>query len=84
MQMSAGNVELDYDDDCILFTERTDTATVSVNPGRRVEATHRPLIAGVEVESPVWRALDNLGKRTYVPASAESRARAGAGRTDND
>jgi hypothetical protein len=34
---------------------------------------------------PVWHALDDLGKRTYVPASEESRARgAGAGRTDND
>ena len=33
----------------------------------------------------LWRALDELASRTYVPASAESRALgAGAGDTDND
>jgi hypothetical protein len=84
MQVSAGSVALDYDDERVLVTECTDTATVSVIPGRRVEAADRPRVAGVDVDSSVWRVLDDLGKRTYVPASEESRARAGAARTDND
>lgn len=40
---------------------------------------------GVSVSATVWAGLDRFAHRTYVPATAESRASgAGAGLTDND
>lgn len=85
MWMSALGVALEYEDASLLDGERADQATVSVDTHTPVRPTHQPRIAGVTIARSVWRALDDLGRRTYVPASAESRARgAGAGRTDND
>ncbi|MDX1512125.1 MAG: DUF3726 domain-containing protein [Gammaproteobacteria bacterium] len=47
--------------------------------------THRPRTEGATMPLSVWRALEALAGRTYVPATEESRRRgAGAGRTDND
>ena len=40
--------------------------------------------AAARVEAAAWAALDALAHRTYVPASAASRAGAGAGGTDED
>jgi len=85
MWVSVQGVELDYEEASVLYGERADEAVLSVHARRQVSPTNYPRIAGVDVRNPVWHGLDNLGKRTYVPASAESRARgAGAGRTDND
>lgn len=84
MGVSARAVALDYLEASVLYAERVDEAALSVDTGPEADPTHRPRIAGVDVQAPVWHALNDLGKRTYVPASAESRARAGAGRTDND
>jgi hypothetical protein len=85
MWLSARGVELEYEDASVLYSDHADEAVVSVDAKRRVSPTHHPRIAAVETRLPVWHALDDLGKRTYVPASEESRARgAGAGRTDND
>lgn len=85
MWVSAQGVEIEFGEASVLYRERADEAKLSVDPRRQVNPTHYPRIAGVDVQTPVWHALDDLGKRTYVPASAESRTRgAGAGRTDND
>jgi len=37
-----------------------------------------------DVDSDAWVAIDKLAFKTYAPATAESRAGAGAGLTDND
>ena len=85
MWLSARGVELEYEDASVLYSDHADEAVVSVDAKRRVSPTHHPRIAAVETRLPVWHALDDLGKRTYVPASEESRARgAGAWRTEND
>ena len=44
----------------------------------------RPSTLACEVDSDAWAAIDKQTFRTYVPATAESRAGAGAGLTDND
>lgn len=83
--ISAQGVALEYGNAAVLYCERADEARLAVHRNRQVRPTHHPRTAGVAIQAPVWLALDELGKRTYVPASAESRARgAGAGRTDND
>jgi len=85
MWVSAQGVELEYEEASVLYRERADEAELSVDTRRQFNPTHYPRIAGVDVQIPIWHALNDLGKRTYVPASAESRARgAGAGRADND
>lgn len=44
-----------------------------------------PRVGRSDIRGSDWQALERLGARTYVPASALSRARgAGAGTTDND
>ncbi|MCZ6470141.1 MAG: hypothetical protein O6649_02145 [Gammaproteobacteria bacterium] len=43
-----------------------------------------PSTLACDVDSEVWAAIDKQTFKTYVPASAESRAGAGAGLTDND
>ena len=48
-------------------------------------ASPAPSAKGVTVDPEVWRALDSLAAKTYVPASLQSRlAGAGAGLSDND
>lgn len=85
VSVSADGVALACEDASTLSDARAAEARLIVDTGGRVDATHHPRIGGVETRLSVWRALDDLGKRTYVPASAQSRARgAGAGRTDND
>ena len=67
------------------LSERADEVNVSLSTNRSARPSHHPRISGVETPLSVWRAMDALAKRTYVPASEGSRARgAGAGRTDND
>ena len=43
-----------------------------------------PSTMAYAVDSDTWRAIDALAFKTYAPATAESRAGAGAGLTDND
>ena len=43
-----------------------------------------PLTLAYSIEPDIWRAIDKLAFKTYAPATAESRAGAGAGLTDND
>jgi hypothetical protein len=43
-----------------------------------------PLTLACDVDSEAWAAIDKQTFKTYVPATAESRAGAGAGLTDND
>ena len=85
MRVSLDGVALDYAEESALMSEHTDEVNVSVATDRKARTTHNPRIAGVKTPTSVWRAMDSLAKRTYVPASEESRARgAGASRTDND
>ena len=59
-------------------------ASVVVTPGKADPAIRRATAAPRRVSLAVWQGLDRLAFRTYVPASAASRAGAGAGTTDND
>ena len=59
-------------------------ASVVVTPGEAGAALRRAMAAPRRVPLSVWQGLDRLAFRTYVPASAASRAGAGAGTTDND
>jgi hypothetical protein len=59
-------------------------ASVVVTPGEAGAAMRRATAAPRLVPLSVWQGLDRLAFRTYVPASAASRAGAGAGTTDND
>lgn len=43
-----------------------------------------PSTLAYSVEPGIWSAIDKLAFKTYAPATAESRAGAGAGLTDND
>jgi hypothetical protein len=53
--------------------------------GMPKDESERARVDRAQVPVELWRALDDLASRTYVPASAESRALgAGAGDTDND
>jgi hypothetical protein len=54
--------------------------TIAAAPSHRAAHAVR-----ASVTDGVWQALEGIGARTYVPASAQSRATgAGAGLTDND
>lgn len=81
----AGSVTAKCEGEAAHLSERVDDVKVSAGARRKAPATHHPRIGGVRVPASAWRAIDALAKRTYVPATEESRARgAGAGRTDND
>ena len=43
-----------------------------------------PSTMAYSIDADVWTAIDELAFKTYAPATAESRAGAGAGLTDND
>lgn len=43
-----------------------------------------PSTLAYAIDSEVWRLVEELAFRTYAPATAQSRAGAGAGLTDND
>ncbi len=43
-----------------------------------------PSTLACDIDGDAWAAIDRLAFKTYAPASAESRAGAGAGLTDND
>jgi len=81
----ADGVTLECEKQSAHLSERVDEVKVSVGAHRKGGPTHHPRTGGVMTPLSVWRAMDALAKRTYVPATEESRARgAGAGRTDND
>ena len=83
--VSERGLTLTLDDPCALEEEEPVDAELSVAEDEDTPPSHPPHLGPVTVEASTWAALDDLGKRTYVPASAESRDRgAGAGRTDND
>lgn len=83
--LTGNGLAIDCDDAAGLVVESVAEATVAIRADDSAKPTHRPRITGVGTSEPIWRALDELGQRTYVPATQESRARgAGAGRTDND
>lgn len=81
----SSGVDIECADDSSPFSEREEVVEVSGGGNRNTRPSRRPRVAGVRTPRSVWDALDALAKRTYVPASEESRTRgAGAGRTDND
>ena len=43
-----------------------------------------PSTMAYSINTDIWKAIDALAFKTYAPATAESRAGAGAGLTDND
>lgn len=57
---------------------------VSITGAEAASAGHDAEAAPRRVPVAVWQGLDRLAFRTYVPASAASRAGAGAAATDND
>ncbi len=67
------------------LVENAGEVNVSISDCRKALPTHQLRMTGVETSTAAWRAMAALAKRTYVPASEESRALgAGAGRIDND
>lgn len=53
--------------------------------GRKEERPPPPETGPLDIPEALWAALDVFAQRTYVPETAESRARgAGAGAIDND
>lgn len=66
-------------------SKHADEVTVHAAAQQATPPSHRPRMGGVQIPLSVWRTIETLAKRTYVPASEASRARgAGAGRNDND
>ncbi len=49
-----------------------------------LEPQQLPSTLAYSIEPAIWSAIDELAFKTYAPATAESRAGAGAGLTDND
>jgi len=43
-----------------------------------------PATTAYSIDVDIWAAIDALAFKTYAPATEVSRARAGAGLTDND
>ena len=85
ISVSSLGVALECSEDSACWSECADEVKVLVGAGPETRPTHHPRIAGVETPISAWRAINALAKRTYVPASEESRARgAGAGSIDND
>lgn len=83
--IAADGVRLECEHEVAHLSEHVDEVRVLVRSDRQAPSTHHPLVASVETPLDVWRAMNALAKRTYVPASEESRMRgAGAGRPDND
>ena len=81
----ANGLELECEEEAAHLSEHVDAVAVSSGRQRNKSPTYRPRTAGVKIPRSVWRVMESFAKRTYVPATAESRARgAGAGRTDND
>ncbi len=80
----AGGVNIEGQDAAHL-SGHADEVAITLMARPNAPPTHRPRLGGVKASLSAWRRIEALAKRTYVPASEESRARgAGAGRTDND
>lgn len=72
-------------DEADLLVPRADEIRIAATTVVTREPSHPPRAVRALVDASVWRAVDDLGRRTYVPASEQSRARgAGAGLIDND
>jgi len=83
--LTANGVTLESDKASAHMSDRADEVEVSFGTYQSARPTHQPRAGGIATPRSAWHAIDMLAKRTYVPASDESRARgAGAGRTDND
>lgn len=83
--LTANGVTLESKSESAHLSERAEEVEITFGTHRSAQPTHHPQPGGIATPPSAWRAIDNLAKRTYVPASDESRARgAGAGRTDND
>ncbi len=81
----ANGLEMECEKESAHLSEHVDVVMVSAVTHRNASPSYRPRTAGVEIPRRVWRVMETFAKRTYVPATEESRARgAGAGRTDND
>jgi hypothetical protein len=59
-----------------------DSATCRQSSDRKPQQL--PSTMAYTIDAYIWRAIDALAFKTYAPATAESRAGAGAGLTDND
>ncbi len=81
----ADGITIESKKDAAHLIDNADEVTVAVGSNKDARPVHGPRLGGVQVPWAVWRKIETFAKRTYVPASEESRARgAGAGRTDND
>jgi hypothetical protein len=81
----ADSVTLEGESQSAFLVDFAGEVTVSISDCPEALPTHQFRVAGVKTSTAAWRAMDALAKRTYVPASEESRALgAGAGRIDND
>jgi hypothetical protein len=65
-----------------LWLDKIDTVSCQQTVGTSPE--QMPSTLAYAIDSDVWRLVDELAFRTYAPATAASRAGAGAGLTDND
>ena len=81
----AESLAIESGQDAAHLVDNVDEVTVTACSKNDAGRVFRPRLGGVRISRAVWRQIEALAKRTYVPASEESRARgAGAGRTDND
>lgn len=81
----ANGLEMECSEESAHLSEHVEEVKVTAGTHRNGRPEHHPRTVGVKTPLPVWRAMEAFAKRTYVPATDESRAKgAGAGRTDND
>ncbi|MFT5220870.1 MAG: hypothetical protein ACI9LO_002816 [Planctomycetota bacterium] len=72
---------IDGNIDDLLFTE---AVSVTCQLGDLTTPQQLPKTTAYTLADSPWQAIDALAFKTYAPATAESRAGAGAGLTDND
>ena len=65
-----------------LLLEKTNKITCRQNEGSSPQQL--PSTSSYSIDPVIWGQIDALAFKTYAPATAESRAGAGAGLTDND
>jgi len=72
-------IEGNHDD---LLVARAESVTCLQSKNKNPQSL--PSTLACDIDSDAWLAIDKLAFNTYAPATAESRAGAGAGLTDND
>ena len=81
MDCYGDGISIDGNRENLLLPEVASVCCCHEEPSRPQQ---RASTLAYEIDEKIFRKIDELAFRTYVPASEESRAGAGAGLTDND